>query len=329
MGKYIVITDAAADIPYELFEKGFGVTVIPIKIKMKSDEFLQYPDFRNMSAKEFYPLVKMGALPSTVPISKEDYIEVFEEKLKGDNDIIYIGISGGLSDSVQAATAAAEDLKERYPSSNISIIDSKNASTGLGLLVTEAIRLKESNTSYEEAVNILQKKRDRIRNYFFVDDIFHLKRGGMISKSEPSAAAALKIRTVFKVDTDGKLAITTKVRGNPNALEHLAKKVCEEAAIDSYINIAAANGGDRIEKRRDLLMDGLVSDKDVIDQGLAQVISVSERINQRMGTLDIRIDKNASISDSVEQRIMVSEMSLVGGTHSGPGTVAVAFFAKE
>lgn len=329
MDDYVIITDAAADIPYDIVEKGFGVTVIPIKIKMKGDTFEHFPDFRNMSSTDFYPMIRMGALPSTIPISRETYMEVFEEKLKAGKDIIYIGIAGGLSDSLQTAADVSEELKAKYPSQRISIIDSKNASTGLGLLVIEAIRLKESTVSYDEAVNILQEKRDKVRNYFFVDDICHLKRSGKIARTEQSAAAALKIRTVFKVDTSGKLAITTKVRGNPNALDYLSKKVCEEADPESVINIASAAGKDRVDKLKELLIEKLSSEAAADDSGTAHVVSISDRIDQKLEFLDIRTDGSIdSVSDSVEQRLKVSDMSLIGGTHSGPGTVAVAFYAR-
>lgn len=295
MREYSIVTDAAADIPQDIIEKGFGVTVIPIAIKMKYDKFLHYHDFRNLASEEFYPMVRMGALPVTEPVSVESYTEVFEDKLKKDRDVIYIGISGGLSESLSAAGEAAEKLKERYPSGRISIIDSRNASTGLGLLVIEAIRLKESNISYDEAVTRLLEKRDKVRNYFFVDDTVYLRRSGKVPKTEQSAAAALKIKTLFKVDDEGRLEIMTKVRGIPNALDVLFEKYTGEAAGDSVINIASAAGGDRAQKLKEL-----------ITQYLAEKDSREKVIGEKIYT---------------------SDMSLVSGTHSGPGTVAIAYFA--
>ena len=298
MKGYSIITDAAADIPYEIIEQGFGVTVIPMAIQMKDDIFYHYPDFRDMTPADFYPKMRMGALPTTKPITKESYTEAFEKIIEAGKDVIYIGISGGLSESIRIAEEAAGELMEKYPSAKISVIDSKNASTGQGLLVLEAVRHKEGDISYEAAVEDIRNKVDKVRCYFFVDDIFHLKRGGRISRTEHSAAAALKIRTIFTVDSDGKLIIKTKARGNQNAIEYISKVVCEEADKDYVINIASAAGSDRVEKLKTMIINGMTSGNEIEESELSK-------------------------------RLFLTDMSLISGTHTGPGTVAAAYFVND
>ena len=95
------------------------------------------------------------------------------------------------------------------------------------------------------------------------------------------------------------------------------------------INIASAAGKDRVDKLKELLIEKLSSEAAADDSGTAHVVSISDRIDQKLEFLDIRTDGSIdSVSDSVEQRLKVSDMSLIGGTHSGPGTVAVAFYAR-
>ncbi len=252
MREYLIMTDGAADIPAEKMDDK-GLIVIPMIFNIKDIAYEHFQDFRDMGSDEFYSGMKRGGLPTTEPLTKSKYTEEFEKVVKGGKDIIYICVSGGLSESFKAAEEAAEELKKKYPEASISVIDSKNISVGEGLLVLEALRIKYAGIVHEGAVKHLEVVKEKIKTLFFVDDIMHLKRRALIPKNEPSPVAALKVRTVYSLDEGGKISLRTKVRGNQNAIDYVSNVIKKEHEDKRLISISHAAAPDRGFKLQDVL----------------------------------------------------------------------------
>ena len=122
-------------------------------------------------------------MPTTAQVNPEQARELFEPILKQGKDILHIAFSSGLSGTYSSVNLAAQELLEEYPDRTICVIDSLCASLGQGLLVHEAVLRKEQGISLEENAQWVENHKKNIIHMFTVDDLFHLHRGGRVSKA--------------------------------------------------------------------------------------------------------------------------------------------------
>lgn len=131
---YVFMTDASCDLTQELINE-IGVEVLPMEFHMEDKSYLHYPDCRMMSLSEFYDKLKGGVDSKTTQINYDSFYKSFENYLKAGKDIIYTGISTGLSGTYNTCMMAVKDLQNVYPDRKIIVIDSLCDSAGLGLLI--------------------------------------------------------------------------------------------------------------------------------------------------------------------------------------------------
>ncbi len=104
---------------------------------MEGEEF-QFTSSENFDYDGYYQKLKDGLKVSTSQINPNQFIEAFEPVLENGNDILYIGLSGGVTGTINSAKIAASDLMEDFPERRIVVVDSLGASLGEGILVIEA-----------------------------------------------------------------------------------------------------------------------------------------------------------------------------------------------
>lgn len=117
--------------------------------------------------------------------------------LKEGKDILHLAFSSGLSGSCQSARIAAEELQDEYPERKIVVIDTLLAALGQGLLVYKAVQLKEQGASMDEVADWCEKNKDYIASYVTVDDLFHLYRGGRVSRSSAVLGSMVGIKPII------------------------------------------------------------------------------------------------------------------------------------
>ena len=143
MENYKIFTEVTADLTAEMVNE-LNIEVIPMEISFSGDEnYLHYPDAREISLEDFYSRLKAGEDITTAQVKYADYINVFEPILQKGEDILYVCFSSGLSGTYNTALLAREDLLEKYPDSKIMIVDSLAASLGEGLLAYYAAQNRE------------------------------------------------------------------------------------------------------------------------------------------------------------------------------------------
>ncbi len=212
-----IITDSSANLPDKL---KYDLTVIPYTYILESGEVKSAcGDF---DGREFYSLMRKGEKITTSMINTETFKEYFERELKAGNDIIYIGMSGGISGSMNAARNAIEELD--YPERKAEVIDTFAASLGEGLLVIAAAEMLKKGKSFEEICAFIKNERNKVCQYFTVDDLEYLKRGGRISGARALVGNLLDIKPILTGDEEGHIVACGKVRGRNRALKELAKK---------------------------------------------------------------------------------------------------------
>ena len=199
-GKRVMLqlfTDTSANLPVALTKK-YHITVIPFSYTVDGKE-TDYPDDTDFDGAAFYGAMRRGAIVKTSMVSPALMEEYYERALSAGDDVLYVGMSGGISGTAQAAAIAAGELTERYPERRIVTIDTYAASLGEGLQVLEAAEMIEEGKSLEEIKEQLLVRRPHMCQFFTVDDLAYLKRGGRISGATALIGTVLSIKPISAV----------------------------------------------------------------------------------------------------------------------------------
>ena len=254
----------------------------------KAEELVAKLDY-DFSLAERDGAMRSGAIVKTSMVSPALMEEYFERALSAGDDVLYVGMSGGISGTAQAAAIAAGELTERYPERRIVTIDTYAASLGEGLQVLEAAEMIEEGKSLEEIKEQLLVRRPHMCQFFTVDDLAYLKRGGRISGATALIGTVLSIKPILRGDETGHIVSCGKVRGLKRAYAELANYF-DTRALDKSESIGIAHA-DNAEGAEALL--ALLRDKGFTGECLNVVYEP------------------------------------VTGAHVGPGTVALFFYGKK
>ena len=249
-------------------------------------------DFKNedMPIREFYQNMRDGHVAKTNAVNSETFRDAFESILSEGKDLLYLGFSSGLSTTYQQGKLAAEDLAETYPDRKIIAIDTLCASAGEGLLVKLALDKQNSGATIEETAAYVNELIPKLAHWFTVEDLVYLKRGGRVSPAVALVGGMLQIKPVMHVDDEGHLIKVSAVRGRKASLAALADKLIETADDPANGTFFISHGDCEADART--LCDLIV----------------------------------AKGGNEVE---LITHVGTVIGAHSGPGTMALFFIAKQ
>lgn len=287
MRPFVISTDTTADLPAEYIKErdidihglyyAFGETVHNAE--------------NPLSEKEFYNRMREGAMPTTMATNPEDSAALFRKRAKAGYDILHIAFSSGLSSSYNNVCIAANEVMEEFPDCKIIVIDSLAASLGEGLMVYRAFQLKDEGKSMSDITDYLNAHIQNFVHLFTVDDLFHLHRGGRVSKATAIIGTIAGIKPVLHVDEHGKLINIAKVRGRKKSLNDLVDRMGE--LIGSYAN---------------------ETDKFFISHGdcIEDAEFVASKVKERFG-----------------KEVVINYVCPTIGAHSGPGTIALFFMGEK
>jgi DegV family protein with EDD domain len=273
-----IVTDSTADIPAELRE-ALGIKMVPLKVHFGMDT---YRDQIDMTPEVFFEKLKSApVLPTTSQPSPVEFLEVYKQLTEeSDAPVISIHLSSGLSGTYQSAVLAKSMLEE---SSDLTIIDSKSASYGFGMLVTAAAEAARSGKSKEEILDLIEAMRRGLKLYFLVDTLEYLQKGGRIGKAAALVGSLLNIKPILSVSDEGIVYSVDKVRGQKKAMARIIELLKQDLG-DKPIHIAVAHAGS---------------------------MSSAEELNKLMQ------------ENFVIESTRYTDIGPVIGTHTGPGVVAV------
>ena len=215
-----LFTDTSANLPLALTKK-HSITVVPFSYTVNGKE-ADYPDDTDFDGAAFYGAMRAGAVVKTSMVNPDLMAKYFERALSQGDDVLYVGMSGGISGTAQAAVIAAAELTEKYPERHIVTIDTYAASLGEGLQVLEAAGMIEQGKPLGEIKERLLARRPHMCQFFTVDDLAYLKRGGRISGATALVGTVLGIKPILCGDETGHIVSCGKVRGNKRAYAELA-----------------------------------------------------------------------------------------------------------
>ena len=289
MNSYVIMTDTTADLP-ESYIAEHGLRILSLNYII---EGTTYDREHPLDVGEFYGKMRAGSMPTTSQVNPEQAKEAFAACLSEGLDVLYIAFSSGLSGTCGSGHIAAAELEESgaYPDRKVLVIDSLSASLGEGLLVHKAVMLKEAGKSMEEVAEWVEKNKLHLCHNFTVDDLFHLHRGGRVSKATAILGTMINIKPILHVDDEGHLIAVGKVRGRKKSLAALVDRMEEQMKGHEQENdVIFISHGDCLEDAR----------------------YVEKLVRERFGI----------------EKFVINHVGPTIGAHSGPGTVAL-FFVGE
>lgn len=215
-----LFADSCSDISLDDL-KARGIEMLPLKITIDDTDHL---DQLEISSGEVLDAISAGKRPLTSQANPENFVEAFEPYLKAGEDIIYIAFSSELSGTYNSAVIAREQLLETYPDAHITVIDTKSASYGLGMIVENASDDIDNGKSRDEVIKNIEHNVDHIVHLFTVSDLDYLAKGGRLSKGQAFLGGLLNIKPLLHVE-DGKLVPLEKHRGVKKVIASMVKHV--------------------------------------------------------------------------------------------------------
>ena len=280
-----LFTDTSANLPVEIIDE-YGIEVVPFSYTIDGVEYIPEREF---DGKAFYAAMRAGSEVKTSMVNAGTFIERFKAALDAGRDVLYIGMSGGISGTANAALMAKQELDEEYPDRKIVVIDTLAASLGEGLFVIKAAEQLKDGVALDAIEEAIRAQVPSMCQSFTVDDLKYLKNTGRVSGAAAIIGNVLSIHPILIGDYEGKIVVKAKVRGMKRTLDALAERYAELALSKTEtIGIAHADN----------------------EEGKAYLV---QRLRDKGLT-------GKCLSVCYEP---------VTGSHVGPGTVALFFFGTD
>lgn len=279
-----ILADSACDLPLSFFDE-YQVELLPLKVLIEEEE---YEDLVTIQPNTVYEAIRAGKVPKTSQVSPTRFESVFTELAKQKQEAIYIAFSSELSGTYQTAVMILDQVKENYPDFQLTIVDTKCASLGYGLVVKEAAILAADHHSKDEILSTIQFFTSHMEHLFSVDDLDYLAKGGRLSKASAFLGGLLNIKPLLNVE-NGKLVPLEKLRGKKKLLRRMVEVMKERGNSISKQSIGISHADDE-------------------ETALELKTLIEQELNP--------------------QEIVISSIGAVIGAHTGPGTIALFFLNK-
>ena len=283
---YKLYSDSTCDLSQEILDT-MDVRLFQLAFEVDGKTYIG----DEMGLPQFYNAMRNGAMTKTSQVSPQTYEEEFEKCIKEGYDILHLGFSSGLSGSYQAACIAKDTLLEKYPKAKIVIVDSLCASTGQGLLLIKADRLRREGMGLDQLGQWLEENKYHTCHVFTVDDLEYLRRGGRVSRTAAVAGSLLGIKPILHVDNDGHLIPLGKVRGRRQSLDKLIELIKERCGDWDNSEVCICHG-----------------------DALADAEYCAGKMRELFGK---------------KTKVHICYTGAVIGAHSGPGTIALFFMGEK
>lgn len=276
-----ILADSACDLPLDFYAEN-NTILLPLKVQLNNQE---YEDVKTIDSTKVYEAIRKGIVPKTSQVSPFLFEEVFTKMAKNNEDGIYIAFSSELSGTYQTAVMILDQVKEKYPNFQLTIVDTKCASLGQGLVVMEAVKMAAENMEKETILNEIFFKCQHMEHLFTVEDLDYLAKGGRVSKASAFLGGLLNIKPLLHVE-NGKLVPIEKIRGKKKLLNRI-------------IDVMGERGSNLNE----------------------QIIGISHADNEETA-LEI---KSMIKNEFNPKEVYISAIGSAVGAHTGPGTIAIFF----
>ena len=280
-------TDSDTDFnPSLAAEYGYKLISMPYSIDAKTT--YPYVDFEEFDGHAFYDILRGGVLPTTSAISKEQYMNYFQDDFNSGNDILYVHFSRAMTNTFDAMDQAIAELKAKYPKTRFEEIDTKGITTISYAIVREVGDLVKAGKTLDEVLEWAKTEVDKFAMYFFADDLKFFRRSGRVSGLAATMGTLIGVRPLIHMSQEGKMVSVGTAKGRNKAMNYLLDKVGEL--------------GDQIEKHR--ICIGHTDAPEIAHE-------LGRMIEEKYG----------------KQNIVYVYVNPTAGSHCGPNGVGVCFHA--
>lgn len=224
---------------------------------------------------------------STIPTTSQTPVNVFDQLFTNLLDQDYAVMAMLISSGISGTFDSAMQSKTNFPDAPIEVMDSRLVSMALGFLVLRVARAAKDGASLEECTALARETLPKIGVYFTVDTLKYLSKGGRINTASRLLGAALDIKPIMEI-RDGKIELVESVRSRRKSMQRMLEMVDRDIAGREPIRISTFHAA--AEKDCDRLMQEAVG----------------------------RFYPIETIQTYV---------SPVIGSHTGPGTLSIAYMA--
>jgi DAK2 domain fusion protein YloV len=215
-----ILVDSSCDLPDDLVDR-YGMVVVPVQVIEGETTYL---DRIGIARDELYRRMRNGAIFTTSQPPPAAFVQGFEDALSAADTVLAILLAKALSGTFASGQAAARAL-----GAPITLVDSRSASLGLGLLALRAAELVEEGWDAPAIAAELNRVRDQSGGFFTVDTFENLLRSGRVGRGRAWLGSLLDVKPILEVTTDGRVAPLDRVRGRdalvPRVLRHLEKRL--------------------------------------------------------------------------------------------------------
>lgn len=243
MDNYVIFTDSSSNITPDLAHEA-GIEVIPLTCVTKEGEMPCYDDKTDFNGHSFYDELRETGPVKTSMVNMGQFRQAFEPIVNAGQDILFFAMSSGISGTCAAAREAAAELMKEYPGRVIRVVDTLAASFGEGIFALKAAVMRKARASLDAVAKWAEDNKRRMCQYFTVDDLMFLHKGGRISSLTARIGSLASIKPLLTGDSEGKIVSCGKVIGRKKSLQALADLFDQHAAASAEGEIVAIAHGD-------------------------------------------------------------------------------------
>lgn len=288
MRDFVITADSNCDLLPEYIQmKNIGI--IPHYYDING---IVYGDEINLTPKEFYDKMRDGIMPTTMASNPAVIQDTFQKYIDLGLDVLHISFSSTLSGGHSNVATGAIRICEENPGAKIIVLDSLNVSMGEGMVVMKAVELKEAGMSLDEIAAWIEEHKLNFCVQFTVDDLFHLQRGGRVSKMTAIIGSMINVKPILIINNEGALIPYSTTRGRKKSLTTIV-----------------TNMENQLGKYREDNSVICVVHADALEDAQFVVNLIKERLNT--------------------ENVLVNTVSPSIGSHSGPGAIGICFMGES
>lgn len=264
-----LLTDSTADLD-EIWATAHDVEILGLTIQLDG-EIYETVGPNRLTSEKLLESMKNGGKPTTSQVNVGQFEESFRRHAQNGDAVLYLAFSSVLSGTYQSSMIARDLVLEEFPDATIEIVDTLAAAGGEGYLSVLAAAARDEGKTLEETKAMIIDILPRLRTYFLVDDLYHLMRGGRLSKTSAIMGSLANIKPLLWLDATGKLVPLAKIRGRKKALKEVVSQATKSIAHRTAV-VAYANGLEGAESLKESLLEHDMIDE-VLIMPLGPVIS--------------------------------------------------------
>lgn len=215
-----IVTDTSANLDCKLLDQ-LHIRVVPFSFFVNDKEYI-YTDTKGFDGPAYYNAIRKGIQVRTSQVPPQRYLEFFTPLCEAGREILFVGMSSGISGSFSSAENAAKQLRSKYPECKIRLVDTLGASLGEGLLVLKAAQCQKQGMTLDDTADYLLKARYEMCQVFTVEDLKYLRRSGRLSNIQTIVGTMLQIKPILQGSRSGQIICTARVRGRKQSIQAMA-----------------------------------------------------------------------------------------------------------